>query len=127
VDGRALVSTVALGLLAAGSMAPSADAACLSDLWGRVTCGAGPCSTDLYGNVYCAQFRFGSIVTTRTGQVVCGKGGCVTTLRGEVICSNIDGGGVVTQIDGKVRCEGQCEAASLSLCEQTPAGQLESP
>jgi hypothetical protein len=95
---------------------------CLTDLWGEVICGLGPCTSDRYGRVYCAQFRFGTAVRTLSGQVVCGRGRCVITLRGEVVCSTLDGGGVVTQIDGTVRCDGSCEAASPYLCQSRPAG-----
>jgi hypothetical protein len=112
-----------LALLAPLIMPSSAQAACLTDLWGEVICGTGGCIADLHGQVHCAQFRFGSAVRTRYGHVVCGRGRCVTTLRGEVICSALDGGGAVIQVDGTVRCDGQCEAASPTLCESRPAGR----
>jgi len=125
---RTVTAAIHLSVLVASSwLAPPAGAACLSDVWGQVTCGVGPCAADRYGRVYCAQYRFGSVVTTISGQVVCGRGQCVTTLRGDVICSNMDGGGVALLVDGKVRCAGQCETASPDFCEQTPAGGLEGP
>jgi hypothetical protein len=110
---------VAIGLV----LPISASADCQKDLAGKVVCGAGPCSRDLKGRVYCARFRFGSVVRTTSGETVCGRGQCVTTLNGDVLCSNVDGGGAVKQVDGTPRCEGQCEPASVELCEQASAGQ----
>jgi hypothetical protein len=132
-----------LALLVAGLMLPSsAYPDCVTQLTGEVICGTGPCMTDLYGQVSCAQYRFGSAVRTSCGdeadfrfnrvrpptsrcygQVVCGRGRCVTTFRGEIVCSVLDGGGAVIQIDGTVRCDGACEAASPDLCERRPAGR----
>jgi len=89
---------------------------------GEVICGGGPCVRDINGVVYCAQFRFGSVVRTTRGETLCGRGQCVTTIRGEVICSIVEGGGAVRQSDGSVRCQGECEYASLDLCERSSAG-----
>ena len=108
----------------AGLLLPSlATADCQTNRSGEVVCGAGPCVRDLKGSVYCAHFRFGSVVRTSSGETLCGKGQCVTTLQGEVICSNVDGGAAVKQLDGSTRCMGECERASVELCEQTPAGR----
>ena len=65
---------------------------------GEVICGAGPCLRDVNGEVYCAQFRFGSILRTSNGETLCGRGRCVTTLNGEVVCSIVDGGGAIEAV-----------------------------
>ncbi len=118
-----MVKTVATLALVGACCSVPAWAACMQDRWGQVVCGAGPCTRDREGEVYCAPTRFGSVVRTLYGEVKCAPGQCVRTLRGEDICSNVDGGSVVKQIDGMVRCEGACLAATAELCEYTPAGR----
>src|SRR5262245_18264270 len=118
VKPAVLAIAVAIGV----STVPSASADCMKERSGEVICGGGPCLRDLYGVVYCAQFRFGSVLRTTRGETLCGRGQCVTTIRGEVICSAVEGGGAVRQSDVSVRCQGECEYASLELCERSSAG-----
>src|SRR5688572_8901962 len=115
------LAALALGLVISLALSAPAVADCLQDRSRQVICGGGPCFRDVYGEVTCAQFRFGSILRTVNGETVCGKGRCAITLNGEVICSAVDGGGVIKQSDGTVRCQGGCEYASIELCERTAA------
>jgi hypothetical protein len=119
---RVKLAVLALGLATSLSLSASAVADCLQDRSRQVICGAGPCLRDVNGEVYCAQFRFGSIQRTTRGETLCGRGRCVTTLNGEVVRSMVDGGAAMKQSDGTVRCQGGCEYASLDLCERTSAG-----
>jgi hypothetical protein len=116
------LAALALGLALSLSLPASVVADCLKDRSGAVICGGGPYLRDINGEVYCAQFRFGSVMRTSKAETLCGRGQCVTTLNGEVICSAVDGGAAMKQSDGAVRCQGGCEYASLDLCERTSAG-----
>ena len=100
-----------------------AEAACMLDRWGQAICGAGPCTRDREGEVYCAPTRFGSVVRSISGQVRCAPGQCVRTLDGEDICSDVDGGGAVKRVDGTVRCQGSCITATTEQCDYSPAGR----
>jgi len=111
-----------LALLTLTWLSPAA-ADCLKDSGGEIVCGAGACSRDQRGDVYCAALRLGSAFRARDGWVVCGRGQCTVDRRGEYICSDVEGGTVLRQSDGTVRCEGRCEIASSEWCERTPAGR----
>ena len=87
---------------------------------GEVICGAGRCEADVKGTVFCAPSRYGTIVTQMDG-IVCGMGQCLANARGDQICSSVEGGAVFADTKG-IRCYGECEPASLNLCERTPAG-----
>jgi len=115
----ALVAVITLGSLA---WAAPALAACLKDGCDEIVCGAGMCSRDQRGDVYCATLRHGSAFRTRDGWVFCGRGHCAVNRQGEYLCSTVEGGAVVRDTDGSVRCEGSCEYASYELCERRPAG-----
>ena len=43
------------------------DAACLKDLKGKTSCGAGSCARDQRGDVYCAPLWFATVQDTRAG------------------------------------------------------------
>ena len=114
--------TLTLALLVACCAVP-AQAACMKDRWGQTICGAGPCTRDREGEVYCAPTRFGSVTRSSYGEIRCAPGQCVRTLDGKDICSDVDGGGAVKQFDGTVRCQGSCIYAAPELCEYSPAGR----
>ena len=54
--------------------------------------------------------------------VVCARGQCAETARGQLICSAVDGGAVFVDVKG-IRCYGQCERASVDLCERSVAAR----
>jgi hypothetical protein len=116
------LAALAVGLAAVVCLGGPVAADCLKDRSGQVICGGGPCLRDIGGEVWCAQFRFGSIRRTINGETLCGKGQCVVTVNSEVICSAVEGGGALKQSDGTTRCQGGCEYASPALCERTSAG-----
>ena len=88
---------------------------------GDVICGQGPCMTTARGQAFCAPSRFGTVQNTLDG-VVCARGQCAETARGQLICSAVDGGAVFVDVKG-IRCYGQCERASVDLCERSVAAR----
>jgi len=70
---------------------------------------------------FCAPSRFGTVQNTLDG-VVCARGQCAETARGQLICSAVDGGAVFVDVKG-IRCYGQCERASVDLCERSVAAR----
>ncbi|MFT5702533.1 MAG: hypothetical protein ACI8ZB_005455 [Desulforhopalus sp.] len=98
----------------------SAD--CLKDRYGEVYCGAGQCEVDYNGIVLCSRYYDGYAERTSDGQVVCGKGQCVKRSNGSVFCSTEVGGAVLLDSKGSARCYGQCEPATVEMCENTRAG-----
>lgn len=98
----------------------SAD--CLKDRSGEVYCGAGLCLTDSNGIVWCSRYYNGDAVRTSDGQVLCGKGQCMKRSDGLVFCSTKVGGAVLSDSRGHARCYGQCETATVEMCENTRAG-----
>lgn len=98
----------------------SAD--CLKDRYGEVYCGAGRCQADSSGTVLCSRYYDGDAERTSDGQVLCGKGQCVKRSDGLVFCSTELGGAVLLDSSGNARCYGQCEPATVEMCENTRAG-----
>jgi len=77
--------------------------------------------TTARGLAFCAPSRFGTVQNTLDG-VVCARGQCAETARGQLICSAVDGGAVFVDVKG-IRCYGQCERASVDLCERSVAAR----
>lgn len=101
-------------LLALLAVCASARADCVKEISsGDVICGQGPCMTTARGLAFCAPSRFGTVQNTLDG-VVCA--------RGQLICSAVDGGAVFVDVKG-IRCYGQCERASVDLCERSVAAR----
>ncbi|WP_028579597.1 hypothetical protein [Desulfogranum japonicum] len=98
----------------------SAD--CLKDRYGEAYCGAGRCLADSNGIVWCSRHFDGDAERTSDGQVLCGKGHCAKRSDGLVFCSTEAGGAVLLDSSGHVRCYGQCEPATIEMCEHTRAG-----
>lgn len=110
---------VTLALLVVSTSTP---ADCLKETSsGEVICGQGACMTNARGLAFCAPSRYGTIQNSING-VVCARGQCIETARGQLICSSVDGGAVFPDSKG-VRCYGECERASVGLCERTVAGR----
>jgi len=101
---------------------PITSADCLKDRYGEIYCGAGRCLTDSEGIVWCSRYYDGDAVRTSEGQVLCGKGQCTKRSDGSVFCSTEIGGAVLVDSAGNARCYGQCEPASVMMCENTRAG-----
>jgi len=99
-----------------------ASADCYKDRYGEVYCGAGRCMADRSGVVWCSRYYDGDAECTSDGHVLCGKGHCMKRSDGRVFCSTEVGGAVVLDSSGSVRCYGQCEPASVEMCENTLAG-----
>jgi len=95
---------------------------CQKDRFGEVYCGAGRCLSDSTGTVWCSRYYDGDAQRTSDGQVICGKGQCTKRSDGLVFCSTEVGGAVLIDSNGNVRCYGQCEPATLEMCENTRAG-----
>ncbi|TMB52327.1 MAG: hypothetical protein E6J56_16405 [Deltaproteobacteria bacterium] len=109
-------------LLALLAVCASARADCVKEISsGDVICGQGPCMTTARGLAFCAPSRFGTVQNTLDG-VVCARGQCAETARGQLICSAVDGGAVFVDVKG-IRCYGQCERASVDLCERSVAAR----
>jgi len=77
--------------------------------------------TTARGLAFCAPSRFGTVQNTLDG-VACARGQCAETARGQLICSAVDGGAVFVDVKG-IRCYGQCERASVDLCERSVAAR----
>jgi hypothetical protein len=104
---------------------PPAAADCLKDLRGEVFCGAGRCATDSNGKVWCSRHYEGDAKRTLDGLVVCGIGRCAADIRGDWFCSSEIGGSVTRDSRGNMRCYGECQSASESNCESTPADSVQ--
>jgi hypothetical protein len=102
-------------------LAPTASADCARDAYGEVYCGAGRCTLDRNGTVWCSRYYEGGVERTRDGVVVCGKGQCAKNSRGQIFCSSVVGGSVLKDSQGRVRCYGRCEHPSVAQCENTRA------
>jgi len=99
-----------------------ASADCIKDKYGEVYCGAGQCLTDSEGIVWCSRYYDGDAERSSDGQVLCGKGHCTKRSDGLVFCSTEVGGSVLIDSRGRARCYGQCEPATVEMCENTLAG-----
>jgi hypothetical protein len=112
-----------IGLLVMVLVIPTITFAdCLKDRSGEVYCGAGRCLSDSNGIVLCSRSYDGDVERTSNGQVICGKGQCAKRSDGIVFCSTEVGGAVLIDSNGSVRCYGQCEPATVEMCENTRAG-----
>jgi hypothetical protein len=98
------------------------SAECLKDQDGEVYCGAGQCRAMSNGTIRCSRYYDGSAEYTSSGQVLCGKGQCVKLSNGSLFCSTEVGGAVLFDSNGNARCYGQCEPATVEMCETTRAG-----
>jgi hypothetical protein len=70
----------------------------------------------------CSRYYDGDAERTSDGKVVCGKGQCAKRSDGSVFCSTKVGGAVLIDSNGNARCYGQCEPATVAMCENTLAG-----
>ena len=120
IFSRTLLFAVAL------LMANITLADCITDTRGEVYCGAGRCTVDSKGTVWCSRHYDGDVEVTLDGQVLCGVGRCAKNRSGEVFCSSETGGAVLVDSRGHVRCYGQCEPATADNCEATRAGSSDS-
>lgn len=112
-----------IGLLVTALVIPTITSAdCLKDRYGEVYCGAGRCLSDSNGIVWCSRYYDGDAERTSDGQVICGKGQCTKLSNGLVRCSTEVGGAVLIDSNGSARCYGQCEPATVEMCENTRAG-----
>jgi hypothetical protein len=114
---------VSIGLFVMVLVIPAITSAdCLKDRYGEVYCGAGRCLVDHKGIVLCSRYYDGDAERTSDGQVLCGRGQCVKRSDGLVFCSTEVGGAALLDSRGSARCYGQCEPATVEMCENTRAG-----
>lgn len=104
-------------LLSALFHSVSANADCVKNQSGNVTCGAGQCEIDQFGKVYCAE-PGGGAIKDRHDNVQCGVGYCESDDLGQVWCSKKPGGGAKVDSHGKVKCLGGCEIGTANLCQE---------
>jgi hypothetical protein len=118
---------VILGLFVMGMVIPTFTSAdCNKDRYGDVYCGAGKCMADVSGVVWCSRYYEGDAERMSDGSILCGKGHCMKRSDGRIFCSTAIGGTVLLDSRGDVRCYGQCEPATVEMCENTIAGSSNS-
>ncbi|QEL56419.1 hypothetical protein [Chromobacterium paludis] len=72
---------------------------------GQAYCGAGACTADAFGNLFCSPFPGGDVIRAN-GSFYAGPGFCLLGPDGSAHCAGMPGGQCVIEAGGEVKCPG---------------------